>query len=221
MLSCGGGSEDPKPDPIPEPENRAPAKPIILAPGNNSECIDNAVLFEWNKTSDPDGDAISYVLEVANNNSFSPILHLKTVINNSESISLEKGQFYYWRVKAVDNHGLYSEYSSIFSLYTEGEAVENHLPFSPNLVSPSMNETILTNTVQLEWEASDIDVNDVLSFDIFFGTLNPPNEIIESNYSETKKEVTLKSSTSYYWKVVVKDGSGGEVEGPIWTFKTD
>jgi hypothetical protein len=30
----------------------------------------------------------------------------------------------------------------------------------------------------------------------------------------------LNSDTTYYWKVVAKDGKGGETEGNVWSFTT-
>lgn len=219
IVSCGGGGSDPKP--TPEPENRAPSKPILVDPVNNLLCIDNAVSFKWNTASDPDGDTVSYMIEISENNTFSPLVHSLLINTNTKAVSLEKGVAYYWRVKAKDNKNATSDYSSTYQFYTEGDGVVNHLPFTPVLVKPALNAIEQIATTVLEWSASDVDTNDTLSYDVYFGIDNPPTAKQKENQSETILEVTLSASTSYYWKVVVKDGKGGETVGPIWTFKTD
>ena len=83
-----------------------------------------------------------------------------------------------------------------------------------------MNQIIQTNTTQLEWTASDVD-NDPLTYDVYFGTVNPPITKVAENQSAKTFDVTLNSSTSYYWKIVVNDGKGGISIGQIWNFKTD
>ena len=224
VWSCGGGGDDPKPAPTPTPtpvENKAPSTPSQVYPTNNLLCIDNAINFQWNAAVDPDGDAISYLLEVAVNNQFSPVEHSLTVTGTSKDLSLEKGIGYYWRVKAKDSKNLEGSYSSVYSFYTEGNPETNHLPFSPELVQPDLNSVVQNSTVTLKWTASDVDTSDTLTFDIFFGTENPPTTKKGDNQTTNSLDFTVVASTNYYWKVVVKDDKGGEAIGQIWNFKTD
>jgi hypothetical protein len=219
LGSCGGGDN---PKPSPPVENKVPTTPILVAPINGKLCIDNSVNFQWNTSTDPDGDAITYQIQVAKNNQFSPITHTLTGSTTNQSISLEKGIAYYWRVKATDSKSLSSAYATVFNFYTEGIGESNHLPFSPELVKPVLNSIIKTTTATLEWSASDVDATDVLTFDVFFGTVNPPiTKIGNKQTAKTLNVLNLVSSTNYYWKVVVKDNIGGEAIGQIWNFKTD
>ncbi len=220
LGSCGGGGDDPKPVP-PTPENKVPTAPTLVAPTNNKLCIDNAVSFQWNASTDPDGDAITYQIQVAKDNQFGQIAHSLSGSATNQYISLEKGVAYYWRVKAIDSKNLASNYSSTFQCYTEGIGETNHLPFTPELVKPDLNSLVQTATATLEWNASDVDTNDALTFDVFFGTVNPPTTKIGDNQTAKTLDVNLEASKSYYWKVVVKDNNGGETIGQIWNFKTD
>lgn len=97
----------------------------------------------------------------------------------------------------------------------------NHLPFSPEIVKPALNSIVQTVTETLEWTANDVDTNDNLSFDVYFGSVNPPTTKIGNNQNAKTIEVELSDSTNYYWKVVVKDNNGGITTGQIWYFKTD
>jgi hypothetical protein len=220
LWSCGGGGgEDPPPPP--PPTNEAPSTPSLVEPTNNLLCIDNTVDFQWNAATDPEGDAITYQIQVSKNNQFTEIVQTLNGTETTRSISLEKGVAYYWRVKAIDNKNASSNYSSTFQFYTEGDGVTNHLPFSPVLVNPLLNAVEQEATTTLEWTASDVDTNDTLTFDIYLDTVNPPITKISENQSETALNVDLTSSQSYYWKVVVKDDKGGQTIGQIWNFQTD
>ncbi len=217
LTSCGGGGDDTPPTPV----NTAPTVPTLASPTNNLLCIDNVVNFTWNASTDVEGGVITYEIQVAKNTSFSPVSHTQTSTTNSKSITLEKGIAYYWRVKATDNKSASSNYSAIFSLYTEGVGVTNHLPFSPVLVSPALNSVQTAATVNLQWTASDVDTSDILTYDVYFGTVNPPTALVSQNQSASSLNRTVSASTKYYWKVVVKDGKGGQTIGQVWSFTTD
>lgn len=216
LISCGGGGgggDDPPPPPPPV-ANRAPSTPTQSTPTNNQLCIDNVVQFNWNSSSDPDGDAVSYELQIATDNQFGQNLQTKTSSSTSTSVTLNKGVAYYWRIRAKDSKNAFSSYSSTFSFYTEGDGEGNHLPFSPDIVTPALNSVVQQATTTLEWTASDVD-NDPLTFDVFFDTVNPPTTKVGDNQSETSLNVDLASSLNYYWKVVVKDDKGGVTIGQV------
>ncbi|OXB05595.1 SusE domain-containing protein [Flavobacterium pectinovorum] len=216
VSACGGGSDDPE-----TPKNEAPTVPTLVAPTDNKLCVDNTVSFQWNASSDANNDAITYRVEVAKDNSFSQIVKTVEVATNNTSITLDKNTAHYWRIKATDSKGLSSIFSSTFKLYTSGEAVVNHLPFAPELVEPSINLVLTTATATLQWKATDVDATDVLSYDVYFGTTNPPTAKVSENTSSTSYAVTLEATKEYFWKVVVKDNKGGETIGQVWKFKTN
>jgi len=218
IWSCGGDGDDPPPP----PENQAPSTPNTIYPANNELCINNAVNFQWNASTDPEGDAITYLVEVSKSNSFSPLEDSKTISTTSTTITLDKGISFYWRITAKDSKGLSSDASSSNGFYTEGEGVSNYAPFSPVLVAPNLNETVQEITANLQWTASDVD-NDPLKYDVYFGTVNPPSSTaVSSNQDATSyTTTTLSPSSTYYWKIVAKDNNGGQTIGQVWNFKTD
>ena len=218
LGACGGGGDDPTPPPV---VNSAPTVPTLTYPTNNLLCIDNVLNFQWNASTDSQGDPINYHIEVSKNTQFSPLTHNVTSTTTSKSITLEKGIAYYWRVKATDNKNASSNYSTTFSFYTEGVGITNHLPFSPVLVSPALNSVQTGTSVTLQWTASDVDANNTLTYDVYFGTANPPTIVTSANQSASTLTKTVAASTTYYWKVVVKDGKGGQTIGQVWSFTTD
>ena len=222
LWSCGGGGGE-TPTPTPTPVNTAPTIPILASPVNNSLCIDNVLNFQWNASTDAEGGIITYEIQVAKDNLFAQIAYTLSSTTNSKSITLEKGIAYYWRVKATDPKSAASNYSTTFTLYTEGNGIINHLPFSPVLVSPTLNEVVhgAPKITALTWTATDVDTTDSLTYDVYFGTANPPNEIVATGQTDKTYNATIAASTTYYWKVTVKDGKGGQTEGQIWNFTTD
>ena len=77
--------------------------------------------FQWEAVTDPDGDAVSYTLEISKDNQFSTIDKKLTSSATTNTVTLEKNVAYYWRVKATDNKNMSSDYSPVFQFYTEGE----------------------------------------------------------------------------------------------------
>jgi hypothetical protein len=218
FFSCGGGGNEP----ISEPQNTAPTIPSLVAPTNSKLCINNSVTFEWAASTDAEKNPIIYQIQVASDNLFNQIVKTSEGSALIQTFDLEKGKAYYWRVKATDSKNAASKYSTTYSFYTEGLALSNHVPFSPQLVRPVLNSTTTATTATLEWTASDADATDVLSYDVYSGIDNPPTSKVGSAISATSLNLTsLLPSKNYYWKVVVKDNKGGETSGQVWNFKTN
>lgn len=218
FISCGGGGGD---DPAPEVKNTPPTTPSISTPLDNKLCVSNTVTFQWNLSTDENKDQITYQIQVAKDNTFSQILKTAEGATTAQIIVLEKNTAYYWRIKATDSKGLSSDYSPTYKFYTAGEAVVNHLPFSPELIQPAVNTVLSTTTTTLKWNATDVDATDVLAYDVYFGTTNPPTSKISENIPAKALDVTLEPAKEYFWKVVVKDNKGGETVGQVWKFKTN
>jgi hypothetical protein len=218
FISCGGG-DDPAPTPV--VTNSAPTMPTLVTPTDNKLCVDNTVAFQWNLSTDVNKDPITYQIQVAKDNTFSQIVKTVETSTVAQTIALDKNTAYYWRIKTTDSKGLSSDYSATYKFYTAGEAVINHLPFSPELVEPAVNTVLNTTTASLKWNASDVDATDVLVYDVYFGTVNPPTSKVSENTATKTLDVTLEPAKEYFWKVIAKDNKGGETIGQTWKFKTN
>ena len=220
IWSCGGGGGGDTPPPT--PTNETPTTPVLVYPSNNLLCIDNVLNFDWNASTDPDGDPITYNIQVSTNAQFTQVVHDVNVTSTSRSLTLDKGVAYYWRAKATDSKSAASSYSSTNQFYTEGDGVSNHLPFTPVLTSPELSSVVAGTTANLQWTADDVDTANTLTFDVYLDTVTPPVAAAASDQAAESLNVTnLTASTTYYWKVVVKDGEGGQTIGQIWNFTTD
>jgi hypothetical protein len=220
FCSCSSGGGDDTGGPDPDPVNTAPTVPVQVYPLSNTLCIDNNIVFQWNASTDAEGNSITYRVEVSENSGFSSLASDVSSSSTSRVITLEKGKSYYWRVKARDIKGEESTYSTVSNFLTEGQGVSNHLPFTPSLVEPALNSEINGNSTALSWTASDVD-NDALTFDVYLDTNSNPITKVSENQSTTIYNATgLTAASTYYFKVVVKDGNGGVTIGQVWSFKT-
>lgn len=222
INSCGGKEKD---DPTPPPVvNNVPSIPNLVGPEDKLLCIDNNVTFSWNSSVDPDGDPIIYELNYAKNSSMTQDVSTIKTASLNYTVILEKGVAYYWRVKAIDNKNKASDFSNQRSFYTEGIAITNYAPFAATLVKPvsTQTEPISTSTsVTLEWNATDLNTSDILTYDVYLSIIPTFGSPVSVNQStKTYSQSDLTSNTIYYWRIDVKDNKGLKTIGQVWTFKT-
>jgi len=94
-------------------------------------------------------------------------------------------------------------------------------PFNPYPPDSSTNIDHTTLDVTLRWTATDPNSGDVLTYAIYFDTLNPPSTQITSGLSSTSYFMTgLSYNTTYYWKLYLTDDKGVTTNGPTWRFTT-
>ncbi|MEM2080561.1 MAG: C1 family peptidase, partial [Nitrososphaerota archaeon] len=97
--------------------------------------------------------------------------------------------------------------------------VQNRPPNQPSNPDPADGAIDVSINPTLSWACSDPD-GDSLVYDIYFGTDTIPPLVKSDHTSTSYNPETLNYSTTYYWKVVAKDGRGGVTEGPVWRFTT-
>jgi hypothetical protein len=74
--------------------------------------------------------------------------------------------------------------------------------------------------VALSWSApANTGCNAATSYDVYFGTSATP-PLVTNTTSTTYNTGTLSASTTYYWKIVPKNSTGGAVGSLTWSFTT-
>ena len=95
----------------------------------------------------------------------------------------------------------------------------NNPPNAPSDPDPDHGETGVGVNHDLSWTCSDPD-GDSLTYDIYFGTSNPPS-LEASGVTETTYDPgTMSYDQYYYWKIVAIDEHDATTTGPVWDFKT-
>ena len=95
--------------------------------------------------------------------------------------------------------------------------VPPNIPSNPNPANGTTNVPI--NKV-LSWIGGDPNPHDIVTYDVYFGTSNPPPIVINNQSNTTYNPGALNFTTSYYWKIVAWDNNGSSAAGPIWQFMT-
>jgi len=90
-------------------DNDGPSPPVLLSPGDGAT-IPTTEFFDWEPSTDPEGDLITYTLEISTDPNFDTIDFKIEEIPVSyyfvdESVGLQDLITYYWRVKAIDAFG--------------------------------------------------------------------------------------------------------------------
>jgi len=92
--------------------NEEPSVPVAQAPVDDGVLAASAPLLEWSPASDPDGDVLSYEVEVRTEDG-SLVAFAEAVAEGCDSacswsidVALDEDQSYAWSVSATDEHGL-------------------------------------------------------------------------------------------------------------------
>lgn len=217
LIGCASESGEPQVE-----ENTAPGVPSLVFPADNELCTETNLNLQWSAAVDGEGDAIMYLLEVSNDAGFTDVFHESTISQTSKELNFDSGEDYYWRVKAIDDKNASSDFSSVNSFYSEGIGNENHVPFSPGLIAPLQESSIVSGSIKLEWSSVDLDTDDVLTFDVYIGN-NSSDLTLESNgtdITDTFYTISIGSGITSFWRVDVKDSNGGITIGQVWEFTT-
>jgi PKD repeat protein len=174
-----------------------------FSPPDNSTNISLTVTLSWS-ASDPDpGDTLTYDVYFGTVSS-PPLVASDQTTATYQPGTLIPGTKYYWKVVARDNNGGETTLPAVSSLsFTTFNNPPQFLDFSP----PHMSTGISLNPT-LSWSASDPDVGDTLTYNIYFGKTSPPPLVLSNQTATTYQPVGLSSLKRYYWKIVAKDNHG-------------
>jgi PKD repeat protein len=88
-------------------------------------------------------------------------------------------------------------------------------------VAPLNGASNVSITTNLQWDS----VSDATGYTLYFGTNNPPTNIVNGtnlgNLTSYDPAGDLSYSTTYYWKVVPYNANGSSVGCSVWTFTTE
>lgn len=200
--------------------NESPSIPELLSPVNFALIDSPGVTFLWNPAIDPEGESITYNLQLSTRADFTNILFSDLLHDPSIEMTLEKGVFYYWRVRAIDASNNTSDFSERQNLVISDESIVNYPPFAPELRFPALNDEVDVNQVRLGWIGFDIDDSDLL-YNIYIGTEFGNLTLYAEAIEEMEVTLNLDPAEVYYWRVEVSDALGQLSSSPVWWFKSE
>jgi PKD repeat protein len=96
----------------------------------------------------------------------------------------------------------------------------NNAPYVPDNPSPSYGATDVSIDEELSWTGGDPDVDDTVTYDVYFGTSMSPPLVAENQPENTYDPGTRDYSTEYYWRIVATDNHGASNGSEAWNFMT-
>jgi parallel beta-helix repeat protein len=96
----------------------------------------------------------------------------------------------------------------------------NSPPFTPSNPTPQNGATSININQDLSWSGGDPDDDDIVTYDVYFGTNNPPEKKIANQSATVYDPGTMSYNTKYYWKIVSWDNDDKYSVGTVWSFTT-
>ena len=124
--------------------------------------------------------------------------------------SLNGATMYWYRVMA-NNSGGDSDPSNTASAETDPQPPVDP-PAAPNAPTPSNGATGVDKNADLRWSG------DGDTYDVYFGTSNPP-PLYRTGLTTTNLNLRkLASATQYFWKVMAHNSGGNTESATLWSF---
>lgn len=194
-----------------EPENKSPIASFIITPtaGNTSTNFE----FDGSPSNDPDSETLGlqYRWDFDNDGTWDeqysadPIAFHTYTTEGTYTVKLE----------VKDNEGATGSTTKDVTVSNSG----NLPPGAPSNPNPADQATEQPLTIMLGWTCDDPN-QDPLTYDINFGTTNPPPSAATGLTANAYDPGNLQANTTYYWQVIAKDNQGESTTGSIWQFTT-
>jgi hypothetical protein len=192
--------------------------PVTLnSPANNTNITNQISNLSW--TAGLGNKPTSY--EIRHGTTNPPPIHSPNFTGTSLNIAgLEANQRYFWSITPKNDYSAFLHDPIIRSYTTSLPPGPATSPFP----SHGFNISELVSSVSLSWTPpvmTGTAVQPVISYDIYFGTTNPPPMIV-SYHTTTSHTELVNHSQTYFWRVVPRNSIG---ETPlenttVWTFGT-
>ncbi len=206
--------------------NSRPYTPSNPYPSDSATDVPIDVQLSWSGGDPNPSDMVTYGMFLVDephtgftiyDQNIGPYPATQTTITYDLGTTLDYDTTYKWSVSGRD--GLIN--SGYSTWYFTTLSNQNNPPNQPSNPSPSDNAVNVDIDADLSWFGGDPDIGDTVTYDVYFGTGNPPPKIV-SNQSETSYNPgTLNYVTMYYWKIVAWDDNDISNEGPVWDFITE
>ncbi|UCF12739.1 MAG: PKD domain-containing protein [Thermoplasmatales archaeon] len=194
---------------LPNNPPETPSKPSGEIDGNHGTSYTYSTT-----TTDLDGNDISYFFDWDDGTNSGWIGPYTIGEICSTSHAWQSPGTYNISVKAKDVYGDESYWSPYLLIN-----MINRAPNTPNNPSPVNGAIGVDTNTALSWIDGDLDTGDIVTYDVYFGIINPPPKVI-SKQSRTSFTPYLNAETTYYWQIIAWDNHGAFSTGPVWLFTT-
>jgi endonuclease/exonuclease/phosphatase family metal-dependent hydrolase len=182
------------------PPVNPPGLPAAVTPADQATNTLTTVQLTWNSAN-----ATTYDVSFGTSNP--PALVSAGQTTASYRPALVFSTTYYWQITAKNTAGVTA--APVWSFTTQAAPAPPEQPSQP---APA-DQAIADAAATLTWTAAG-----ATSFDVMFGTTNPPGTLV-GGLVEPSYKPALTNGSSYYWQVIARN-AGGSTPGPVWSFTT-
>ena len=178
-----------------------PAMPVAVTPVNGTTGTSTVATLNWSAAG-----ATSYDLKFGTTTTPPPAATGLSAASFAPS-GMVNGTRYFWQVVARNNGGVTVGPVSSFTTIVEPPATPVVQTPVNGAIDTAMNATLI-------WNAPN-----ATSYDVNFGTTNPPAPSATGLSSASYAPVGLTNGTTYFWQVIARN-DGGSTAGPVSSFTT-
>jgi len=122
------------------------------------------------------------------------------------------------KVKAKNTFGEKSSFSPALTVFISETNSPPYMPSDPN---PEDDAVDISLNIDLSWSCGDPDPGDTTTYDMYFGTTNPPPKVSTNQSTNVYVPGKLDPGTNYFWKIIAWDTHQASTEGSLWRFTTE
>ena len=196
-------------------DNASPVSPpgivTLTSPAENAVCVtgtiisdtESSVPFNWIASA----NTSSYTLVLEN--LLTSAITSQSTANLQLTINLLRNTPYSWSIISRSTQTSATSQSDTWKFYNAGAGTVTYAPFPAAIVAPVAGQHINApaGTVNLTWKGSAVS-NNISGYDLYFGSNSTPGLLKSGVTDSFLNNVSVKSNTTYYWKVITKDISG-------------
>jgi hypothetical protein len=192
--------------------NEAPTGLSLVYPVDGEEVASSNVALEVNNATDPEGEVVTYDLQIDTANTFGSLDLLETLeleegtggVTSWELVGLMDNTLYHWRARAYDGEAYCSWVTGSFFVN-----LSNDQPTAPLINSPGDSGTVISLTPTLILApANDPDI-DTLTYTFELYTDEALTSLVASESGvetpEWQMSTILENHITYYWRACATD----------------
>lgn len=175
--------------------NNPPSIPQLVSPANYQMDLETTAEFQWEKSVDPDGDAVTYDLYICEDENFAT-----SCITETNIASAQQGSIFYADLGLDRTLLLLGIIIGFMNIAADRDKIKRYII-----------AIIITGMLLVSCggggNGSSVSSNN--------------GDTINGTFSGISRTVSgLKTGTAYYWKVLARDNKGGETVSSTQSFDT-